>query len=101
MGVLQARGDLDFPEETVGPDGERDLGIEQLDGDRPMVLEVLRQKDRRHPATAQLALDVISPSQRVPEGFEEVRQGIASAKSGFRGNNTGLSALLSSGLLEL
>src|SRR4029079_3468125 len=37
----------------------RELGVEDLYGDVAVMLEIVRQVDRRHPAGAELALDAI------------------------------------------
>jgi hypothetical protein len=58
--VLERRGDLDFAKEPLAPDDGRQLGLEQLDGDAPVVLQVFGEKDDRHSATAKLAFDAIS-----------------------------------------
>ena len=71
VGVLKGRGDVDLAEEPIAANDGRQLRLEQLDGDRPVVLEVLGEKDDRHPAAAELALHVVSLTERCRELIEE------------------------------
>ena len=72
VGVLERRGDLDLAEEPLAAEDGRQLGLEQLDGDPPAVLQVLGEKDDRHPAVAELPLDPVSIAERRRELLEEV-----------------------------
>ena len=58
--MLQPGGDPDLALESLGPERGRDVRIEHLEGDEPVVLEVARQVDGGHSATPEHAL------QRVP-----------------------------------
>src|SRR3954452_21245139 len=62
--MLEAGGDLDFLEEPLGADHRRELGVEHLDGDLPVVARIRREEDGRHSAAAELALDRIAVGQR-------------------------------------
>jgi hypothetical protein len=57
VGVVEVAQQLDFLEEPLGADHVRDLGPQHLHGDEAVVLEVLSQEDRSHPAAAELGLD--------------------------------------------
>ena len=64
VGVLEGGGDLDLAEEPVAAEDGRQLGLEHLDGDAAVVLQVLGEKDDRHPALAELALDAVAVAER-------------------------------------
>jgi hypothetical protein len=51
---------LNLREEPLGPDDGGELGAEDLDGDFAVVLQVLREVHRGHPALAELALDGVA-----------------------------------------
>jgi hypothetical protein len=42
MGVLQARGDLDFSEKPFGAEAHGQVRMEHLEGDRSSVAKILR-----------------------------------------------------------
>jgi hypothetical protein len=63
VGVLEAGGELDLPLEPVGPERRGELREEDLEGDRALVLEVLRQVDRGHPAAPERALKRVAVAQ--------------------------------------
>jgi hypothetical protein len=67
--VLQPGGEPDLADEPVDPDGACQLGVEDLDRDQPLVPEVPREPDGRHPAAAQLALNSIPVGQRSVNRF--------------------------------
>ena len=71
MRVLEGRSDGDFADESLAAEHGRQLGFEQLDGDAPMVLQVLGKKHDRHPTLAKLALDPVSIAERLRELLEE------------------------------
>ena len=60
MWVLQVRRRLDLGQEALGSDDRGELGLEDLQRDAAMVLEVFREKDRRHPTLAELSLDDVA-----------------------------------------
>ena len=64
VGVLECRGDFDLAEEPLAAEDGRQLGFEQLDGDGSAVLQVLGEKDDRHPTVAKLPLDPVSIAER-------------------------------------
>ena len=57
--VLQPRGELDLAEEALRPERQGKLGVEDLERDPAVVLEVAREPDRGHAAAAELALERI------------------------------------------
>ena len=46
-------------QEALAAERRGELGMEDLDGDVAVVLEVAREVDRRHAAAAELALDAV------------------------------------------
>ena len=58
--VLEAGGDGDLAQEALGAERLAQLGVEHLERDRPVVLEVVDQVDRGHAAPAELALDFVA-----------------------------------------
>ena len=61
--MLESGGRGDLAAEPVGPHGHRQGGAEDLERDRPVVLDVPRQVDRRHAAASQLVLDGVGATQ--------------------------------------
>ena len=64
--MIELGGDLDFAEEAVGPERGRELGSHHLHCHLPVVLEVLGQKDRGHPAFADDPFDPVAFGQHPP-----------------------------------
>ena len=58
--MLEVGGGLDLGQETLGPYDCCQFRLEHLERDLPLVLEVIRQVDRRHPALTDLALDTVA-----------------------------------------
>jgi hypothetical protein len=61
--MLKLCGDLDLAREPLGPQGGRQLGAEHLERHLALVLHVVRQVHRRHPARSKLALDGVTIGQ--------------------------------------
>lgn len=61
--VLQPGRDLHFSEETLVAERRRQLGVQDLDRHRAVVLEVFGQVDGCHPAAAELSLEAIATGQ--------------------------------------
>ena len=61
--MLQPRGEHDFALEPLGAERGGDLGVEHLERHRPIVLEVVGEEDRGHPATAKLSLDTVAVTE--------------------------------------
>jgi hypothetical protein len=55
---------LDLVQEPLGADQGRELRPQHLDGDLAVVLEIVGQVDRGHPARTQLALDPVAVTER-------------------------------------
>jgi hypothetical protein len=60
VGVVEARGQADLAQEALGTERGGKLGTEHLEGDGPVVAEVVGQIDDRHPAAADLVLEPVS-----------------------------------------
>ena len=58
--VLEVRGGLDLSQEALGPDYGCQFGLQDLERDFTLVLEVVGEVDGRHAAFAELALDVVA-----------------------------------------
>ena len=65
--MLQARRQLDLGQKPIGAERLGDSGADDLDGDLPRVPNVVREVDGRHPAFAELALDVVAARETAPE----------------------------------
>src|SRR5688500_15665981 len=54
--MVQPRGELDLPQESIGPERSRQIRMQHLERDDALVLPVLREIDGRHAATAKLTV---------------------------------------------
>jgi hypothetical protein len=61
--MLEIRRRLYLSQESLGPDYRSELRPKNLDCNAPVVLDVLRKVDRRHPARTNLPLDAIAVSE--------------------------------------
>ena len=68
--MLQVRRRLDLGEEPLGAECRGEIGVQHLDRDLAVVLEVVREVDRGHAARAELALDAVA----VGEGRAETQE---------------------------
>ena len=68
VGMLEAGGQADLPLEPFGAERDRQLGVQDLEGDVAVVLEVAREVDRGHAAAPELALERVA----VLEGLREL-----------------------------
>jgi hypothetical protein len=73
VGVLQGGGDTDFVQEPLGTERGRDFWAEDLEGDRAMVLEILNEPDRSHPAFAELPLGAVTVPKDLGESLLKLR----------------------------
>ena len=73
--MLQIRGGLDLAQEALGADYRREFGAQDLDGDVAVVLEVMREMYRRHPACTELAVETVPVGERQSESFDQGSQG--------------------------
>ena len=67
MRVLQAGRQPDFGQKARGAERGCGFRANDLDGDLPRVPNVVREVDGRHPAFAELALDVVAAREAAPE----------------------------------
>ena len=58
--VMHERRQPNLAGESVHADGSGQLGVQHLDRDRPIVAAIARQPDGGHPASAELALDLVA-----------------------------------------
>src|SRR2546425_7508896 len=58
--MTEAGGGFDLAEKPLPPEGGGELRRQHLDRHRATVVQVLREVDRRHPATAEFALDRVA-----------------------------------------
>ena len=85
VGVLKVGGDLDLGEEALGADDGPEFGLEDLDGDEAIVLEVVREVDGGHAALPELALNAVAVGQGLREAVERRHFGCAGKnRSGSR-----------------
>src|SRR5687767_14555326 len=63
--MVEMSGDVYLAQEPVVRQNSSDVGVDDLHGDVPAMLQVLRQVDYGHPAAAKLTLDSIAVSQNV------------------------------------
>ena len=75
--VLQAGGDLDFPEKPLGAEGRGELRVQYFDRHRPAVFSVFREEHRRHAAAPELALDRVAVGERVTKRIQGLGHGTA------------------------
>ena len=64
MRVLQRRGGRDLLHESLSAKHRSEFGLQQLERDVPLVLDVLAEIDRGHAALTELALDAVATSER-------------------------------------
>ena len=70
--MVQVGGGRDLAQEALGPEGVDQLGTEHLYGDLAIVLEVVREIDRSHPACAKLAVEAVAIGQGTLQSGLEV-----------------------------
>ena len=57
--MVQVGGGRDLAQKALGSEGVDQLGTEHLDGYLAIMLEVMREIDRRHAACAKLAVEAV------------------------------------------
>src|SRR5688500_11518573 len=62
--MLEVGSDPDLAEKTVGSEYRAQLREQHLESDVPVVPEIARQVDGRHPAAAYLAVDGVATGER-------------------------------------
>jgi hypothetical protein len=70
--VVQPGGEPDLAKEPLGPESRGEFRTEDFDRDRTVVLEVASQVYRGHPATSELVLERVSPTERFGDVSEAV-----------------------------
>ena len=63
MRVVKAGGDLDLAEEPFGTERRRELRVQHLDRNLPVVPQVGGEIDCGHPAAAEFTLDRVAPGE--------------------------------------
>jgi Tol biopolymer transport system component len=81
--MLQAGGELDLTLEALGAERGRELGQEHLEGDRPVMTEVVRQIDDGHSTAPELAVEGIGGGQGRLQLRGQVRQVSGLEVAGF------------------
>ena len=71
--VLQPRRRLDFGEEAIAAECSTEIGVQHLDGDVAVVLEIMREIHGGHPAGAELAVDAIAVGEGQVQACDDVR----------------------------
>jgi len=71
--MLQCRRDPNLAQEPVGANHGAKLGLENLERDASVVPEIAREKDGRHPAGSDLALDQVPAVEAGVQLGDEVR----------------------------
>jgi len=62
--MLEPGGEVDLAEEPLAAEPGGDLGVEHLESDGAIVLEVLGQVDRGHATGTEIALDPVAVGER-------------------------------------
>ena len=75
--MMQIGGGRDLAQEALGPEGVGQRGAEHLHGYLALVLEVVREIDRGHPARPELTLDAVAVGEGTLDPGE-VGQGCSS-----------------------
>src|SRR3972149_4401094 len=70
MGVGESSCDLDLPQEPLRAQQGRELGLQNLDRDLAVVLEVLGEVDSSHASAAEFTLDAVAVRQGSPQTIE-------------------------------
>ena len=71
--MLEVRGGFDFSEESLCTHHCSQLGLQDLERDVAVVLEVFSEVDRSHPTLTDLTLDAVAAFQRSVEAGDGVR----------------------------
>ena len=71
--MLETGGDLNFPEESVWSQADREVWVEDLERNRAAVPKILGQVDRGHAASTEFPVESVASGQRGLELFEEFR----------------------------
>ncbi len=72
MGVIEPGGDLDLAQETLPTEDSSQLRAKDFDRDRPVMLDVLGEVDRRHATGTEFPLDGVAVGEGGGEAVEQV-----------------------------
>jgi len=75
VGVLEICRDTDFVQEPFRTECSRHFGLQDLERDLAVVLEVLCQIDRSHPTGPEFPLDAVAVGQGGGEAWERIGHG--------------------------
>src|SRR5438132_10871173 len=83
--MLEVRRDADLGQKALDAEQRAELGIQDLERDLPVMLDVAREIDRRHAAGADLTLDLVPAREsRVQDvGYSHRRANHRSARLGL------------------
>ena len=76
VGVLEPGGQHDLAVEPLLAEGRREFGVEHLQGDTAVVLQIAGEVDRRHPPAAELAIDRVAVGKSESQSSEKIGQGL-------------------------
>ncbi len=62
--------------EPLLAEGRREFGVERLQGDTAVVLQIAGEVDRRHPPAAELAIDRVTVGKSESQSSEKIGQGL-------------------------
>jgi hypothetical protein len=79
VGVREPGGEANLLEEPFATNGVGDVGVQDLDGDVPLVAEVPGEEDGRQPSSAELALDGVPAGDGGVELRDEVHDAVKMA----------------------
>jgi hypothetical protein len=80
--VLQPGGEADLPLEPFEAEGGGEAGVEHLERDRPVVLEIVRQVDRGHAAAADLPAQLVAAGERKTKALRVAHTGASGVRGG-------------------
>ena len=93
VGVLQFRGRLDLPEESLDADPDRELAMHDFDGDLAVVAHVVGEVHVGHAAGADLPLQAVAVRHGQLQLIERFHQRGAYAAETFTSTASSVSAL--------
>jgi hypothetical protein len=75
--VIEPGRDLDLAKEPLGAKGCGDGSFKHLEGDTAVMLEVMGEVNRGHPATAELSLERVTVLERLAQSDHGVGHGMS------------------------
>ena len=67
--MVQPRGELDLPQEAIGAERRRKIGMQDLECDVLVVLRILGEVDGRHSAPPKLPVDRVCTRQGIAQSL--------------------------------